>query len=201
MDAVVIYCVHSYNEEIQMFDICSMFVLILIGIVVSAAVIISYLSRRISEGVVRDVDIEQLKTALIYNVQVRGWNPGKGFEGETLTVRRGDLTASKIHLVRISKNEVEILHAPTASDIGWVLVILLAMSIIGLLIAVYLHISSRDFAKKELVPLTIWTVKMLKERPSQPNYYMPPYPQHSPPESVTEEVIEAELIDEDVTEK
>ncbi|MEE9152005.1 MAG: hypothetical protein V3U20_09270 [Thermoplasmata archaeon] len=147
------------------------FLIIFLVILILLAV---FISRKVKGGELPKGDVNQLLPNIDYMMRFRGWQtkvyPYKG----KITVTKDSIIATDIHLIQQPDGRIDILHATNAGITGWVLIIILifVVSIVGLILAIILHINSRKFAKEEVIPMIVY--HMYGPAPSQ---YPPPIPQ------------------------
>lgn len=88
-------------------------------------------------------------------MHVRGWQTIKDHEKKKISVYRDSLTATNIIIKPVSNEKIELYYSTKLGIVGWLVMILLTifMPILVVGIGPLLHINSRDFAQKEVIPM------------------------------------------------
>ncbi len=129
----------------------------IISFIIIVVALIVFLSRKIKEAEIVGGDMSQILPHIDYMMRLRGWqtkvNPYKG----KITVSKDSIIATDIFLRQLPDGRIEILHGANTGTIGWVLIIILIFFgfIIGVFVAIILHVFSRKFAKEDVIPTII----------------------------------------------
>jgi uncharacterized ion transporter superfamily protein YfcC len=157
-----------------MFDPLNTCFLILV-VMIGALIALVYVAvRKVKVGEISQADMNQLMPHLDYAFRMRGWqskwNPNSG----KMTVTKDSLVASDIYFRRGPNGKTEILSGVNAGAIGWVLVIVFMFvsgGLIGIVLAIVLHVMSRNFSQNDLVPVIMY---VHSNPPVYPQYQQPP---------------------------
>jgi hypothetical protein len=158
-----------------MFSTLNMCLLILV-VMVGALVALVYVAvRKVKVGEISQADVNQLMPNLDYAFRMRGWQSKWNANNGKMTVTKDSLVASDIYFRVGASGNTEILSGVNAGTIGWVLVIVfmfISGGLIGIVLAIVLHIMSRNFAQNDLVPVIMY---VHSNPPVYPQYRHPQY--------------------------
>jgi hypothetical protein len=164
-----------------MFDPLNMCFLILVVMVGILVALVYVAVRKVKVGEISEVDRNVLMPHLNYAFRIRGWQPKWDPNSGKMTVTRDSLVASDIYFRRNQNGNTDMLSGVNAGTIGWVLVIIFVLftyGIVGIILAIVLHIMSRNFAQNDLVPLILY---VHSNPPVYPQYQQSP-PQYGEPQ-------------------
>jgi ABC-type phosphate/phosphonate transport system permease subunit len=153
-------------------NLCLLFIVAIIAILIA---LVYMALRKIKLGSLSQGNVQQLMPQMARGWQTN-WVPHKG----KMTVVKDSFVATDIYLKNDVHGNMEILNGANAGTIGWVLVVILILfggGFIGIILAIVLHVMSRNFAKKEIVPMISYihtNPVPIPPYPAYPQYYPEP---------------------------
>jgi hypothetical protein len=156
------------------FELCILSIFLIIVFVI---VLIFLAMRKIKGGEFQHGDVNIILSYLAFHLQNRGWTPKIDPIKGKITVEKDSIVATDIYFYAQPDGRIEIYHGVNAAAVGWILVIVFIFfaALVGLIVAVVLHVMSRNFAKKEVIPF------IMKYGLAPPPTLYPQYPEYFQP--------------------
>ena len=116
--------------------------------------VIYWFSRNISGPNYPPVNLNLLFRNIDYEMHRQGWVTKPNFTDSEVIIQKNSLVATKLIFSIDNKEEVGTWFAVVATKIGWIIILILCfLGGYGTIpFAIYLHIKSRKFAKREVIP-------------------------------------------------
>ena len=130
--------------------------------------VIYWFSHNISGPNYPPVNLNLLFHSIDHEMHRQGWVTRPNFTGSEVIIQKNSIVATKLIFTTDSKGEIGTWFAVVATKIGWVIILILCfLGGYGTIpFAIYLHIKSRKFAKKDVIPA------MMREKLTAP--FIPP---------------------------
>ncbi len=160
------------------FNVCLLTLVVMVGVLVA---LVFLAIRKIKVGEIPQSDLNQLMPHLDWAFRSRGWQTSWNPHSGKMTITKDSFVATDIYFRAGPNGNMEIKNGVNAGALGWALVILFVLftyGIVGIILAIILHVMSRNFAKNDVVPLIMY----VQSNPPVYPQYPYPQPQYSEPQ-------------------
>lgn len=139
-----------------------------LGVVV-LGVLVYLCMRKIRVADLPPQDIGALSEQIVYLMRTRGYIATLEKEGR-IDVEKGSWVATILFLRQLPDGRIEILYRAATTLVSWVvlLVLLFTVQIAGLVVAIVLHIMSKNFTIEEVIPDIVRFCSQPQPQPSCP---------------------------------